>query len=266
MSVEATIDPCAAPGTARQFKTWSSSSSVACHSGANKKVSGTFFAKHPPGRSGKRFLTPFSLPSLFLGLIGLIASPVPIGVFSQQNGTAKTRDYSDGPLTAKDFQAPIPGFVRSVGRQALTTTDFRYEFEYRLYRSRRRTTARLSSIHIRAVVILSKSWNRQPGDARLMDHEQGHFDLTYIAVLRARLAFASRRMTGGAASDEHAIKNLRQQLDRHFRLLKEELVAAHVEYDEITNHGMKSGPQEEQRNQQRRQIEELTKRLKPARS
>jgi len=197
--------------------------------------------------------------SFALGLICLAASVVQTGVHAQ-NGPAKYRNYADGPLTAEDFQAPIPGFVQFRGQKALTTTDFRYDFQYRLRRSRRRVTARLSSIDIWAAVIPSESWNRQPENARLMDHEQGHFDLTYIAVLRARSYFStSKSLVGGGTNDERAIKDLRQQLDRRFRLLREELRAAHVEYDEITRHGAALGPQKEQRDRQKQQITELTK-------
>ena len=215
------------------------------------------FASSPPARLGRASFT--------LGLIALAASVVQAGVHAQ-NEPAKYRNYADGPLTAKDFRAPIPGFVEFRGQKALTTTDFRYDFQYRLYRSRRLTTARLSSIDIRAVVIPSQCWNREPENSRLMDHEQGHFDLTYIAALRARLDFStSKSLAGGGVNDEQAIKDLRQQLDRRFRLLREELRSAHVEYDEITRHGAALGPQREQRDRQKQQITELTKGRHPQR-
>ena len=41
------------------------------------KVSGTVCAKHPPGRSGKRFLTPLSaLPLLFVLVVALAFAAV----------------------------------------------------------------------------------------------------------------------------------------------------------------------------------------------
>lgn len=182
-------------------------------------------ASSRPSRLGKA--------SFALGLIGPTVCAFQAGECAEQNGAARFRDYADGPLTAKDFQSPIPGFVKLPGQKASVKTDLRYDFRYSLYRSRRFATARLSSIEIRAVVVPAESWNREPEDSRLTDHEQGHFDLTYIAALRARLSFStSKRLVGSGADNERAVKDLQQQLDDRFRLLTEELLAAHVEYDE----------------------------------
>jgi hypothetical protein len=155
--------------------------------------------------------------------------------------------------------------VKTAGQKAETQTTLVYKLEYRLYRSGRRSVASLKSIDVRAMFIPSRSWNREPRNARLLDHEQGHFDITHIAALRVRLRFAtSKRISGSGLDDEQAIQDLQQQVDRSFRLFAEEdkIRAAHVEYDEITRHGAESGPQEEQRRRQKDEIAKLTERLK----
>jgi hypothetical protein len=216
-----------------------------------------FGATRCPNRKARGFQQRRLL--LLTVLLCVTACVVQTAVHAQQSSADEHRNYADGPLTAKDFRAPIPGFVKFRGQTALTTTDLLYDLKYRLFRSQGRTTARLSSISFQAVVIPSQSWNRIPEHVRLMDHEQGHFDLTYIASLRARSGFpASRRLTGSGANDEQAIKELRQRVADRFRPFTEKLRAAHIEYDEITRHGAALGPQKEQRQRQKQQIEELT--------
>ncbi len=206
-----------------------------------------------PRRSIRRRL------SFVLGLLVSTVCAVQTGAHAQQDRPSEYRSYTDGPLTPEDFEAPIPGFVKFPGQLAQTMTDFRYDFQYRLYHSSRRTMARLTSIRIQAVVVPAQSWNRQPKNRRLMDHEQGHFDLTYIAHLRARRRFAaSRDLIGSGTNAESAVKDLRQKVDDRFDQLTEKLLAAHLKYDEVTRHGAAPGPQKEQRQLQKQEIEELT--------
>jgi hypothetical protein len=111
-------------------------------------------ASSRPSRLGKA--------SFASGLIGLTVCAFQAGECAQQNGAAKYRDYIDGPLTVKDFQSPIPRFVKFPGQKASVKTDLWYDLRYRLYRSRRLAVARLSSIEIRAVVVPAVcQWNRE---------------------------------------------------------------------------------------------------------
>ncbi len=197
---------------------------------------------------------------LAFALFGLTNCADQVTVQGQQNDAVEYRYYTEGPLTAKDFQAPIPAFVKIPGQVAETNTDIRCEFKYRVYRTRGRSIARLSSIDIRAVVIPRKSWNRQPQNVRLMDHEQGHFDLAHIAALRAQRRLAtSRPLSGSGTTPEQAVQDLQQQVDKRLQQIREELLAAHTAYDKVTRHGTVLGPQKEQRESQKKQIEELVK-------
>lgn len=196
-------------------------------------------------------------------LVAAILAIVAAVSAQQKNDSQEDRDYADGPLTAEDFRTPPPQPEKLSGRKAHFMGDMRYDLQYRLKRSGRRWTATVSSIHIRAVALPGHSWNLQPQDSRLLDHEQGHFDLIYIAVLRARLHFAaSPRLTGSGSSDELAIKALREKVASHLTPFADEMRAAHIEYDEITQHGTIAQPQEEQRQSQKRLIETLTEQLK----
>jgi len=112
------------------------------------------------------------------------------------------------------------------------------------------------------VVLPAKSWNRRPGDLRLLDHEQGHFDLTYIAALQARLHFArERRISNTAANSDEAIRRLEDDIQREMQRFVDAVLIEHEKYDRITRHGLDPQTQQQQRKIHREQIARLTQQL-----
>jgi hypothetical protein len=173
------------------------------------------------------------------------------------------RPYPDGPLSAEDFQA-TPADRSPL--TAYTMTDLRWDYRYQYQRTGRTVVAFLKDVTINAVVVASQSWNRRPGDKRLLDHEQGHFDLAWIVALQARLHFAEeyqvRRLTATGATSEIALENLRRKVDGEMRAAQERLIADHAEYDRVTRHGLDRAAQAEQRKSQGAAIQKLTADLK----
>ena len=166
------------------------------------------------------------------------------------------RVYETGPLTRGDFQADIPAEDR--GLDAWTTSDLKYRYRYEVRVAGRRATAWVTQVDVDAAVIPSESWNRQPDNLSLLDHEQGHFDLTQIAALQARLHFAQQRITRNAPSVEAAVRSIETELQQKMGQSLDELRRQHEEYDRLTNHGRVSSRQLEQRRLQQQQRANLT--------
>lgn len=203
------------------------------------------------------------LPFLVLALLATIgAASEPQ---NKPNDNGATRSYSQGPLTLDDFQASTPGDTG--GLDALTTSDIRFDYDYQLRFTRDRATAYVTELKIEAVVIPSKSWIRLRSDARLMDHEQGHFDITYIAMLRARLEVAKmakkrERFTVIAATPDAATALLGPKVQEFMQPFFDAAFAEQKEYDVTTKHGRVRTAQAEQRRKQIETIKSLTEELK----
>jgi hypothetical protein len=184
--------------------------------------------------------------------IWLAAAPATCEVAGQSD----RRDYEEGPLSSADFTAAIP--AETGGKLAYTTTELIYDLTYRYSGRGRRFEVRIESLKVRAVVVRSESWNRSPKNRQLMDHEQGHFDLTYIGALRFRSRFAGvQRPIGTGASLDEAVRNLRDKVDLAMRDSNEQLKQDHRDYDRLTDHGMRLNEQSEHRRLQKAKIEEL---------
>jgi hypothetical protein len=139
---------------------------------------------------------------------------------------------------------------------AWTTTDLVYRLEYQTRITNRIVSVWTTRVTVEAVVIPGKSWNRRPDDVVLMDHEQGHFDLSQIAALRARIHFAPQRITSTGATADVAASNLDNEIQRQIREFFDALRLEHEQYDRLTRHGRDESNQREQR---RVQLEELAK-------
>src|SRR5687767_8495044 len=103
---------------------------------------------------------------------------------------AERRRYEEGPLAQDDF-GDVPAFVPA-GASARTATELLYNFRYKYRSTSRSTTITLSSIEIDAYIRRDQSWNLNPENKALLDHEQGHADIAQIECLKARLAFRER--------------------------------------------------------------------------
>lgn len=175
-------------------------------------------------------------------------------------GTA-TRSYDEGPLQRDDYQGDPPEDTKRL--LAVTTTDIRYHFDYRFQFNRDRAMAYATGLRVDAVMIPEKSWIIRPNDARLTDHEQGHFDITYIRVLRLRVALAERaekgqRFRATAATPQAARDLLDEQIREFVRPFIEAARARHRQYDSATNHGRLRTAQAEERRRQKEAIRKLT--------
>ncbi len=205
--------------------------------------------------------TPLPFLSLvFLATIGAASEP---GAGPRDNAAA--RSYARGPLTLDDYKAPIPKDTGEL--DAFTTTDIRFDYDYQVRFTRGRATAYATELNIDAVVVPSKSWIRLRSNARLMDHEQGHFDITYIATLRARLEVAKlakkrQRILVTAATPDAAIDSLGRTVKEFMQPFFDAAFAEQKEYDLITKHGRVPTAQAEQRRKQIETTKSLTEELK----
>lgn len=204
-------------------------------------------------------------PLPFLVLVLLLT----IGAASEPrtgpNDNSAMRSYSQGPLTLEDYKAPIPNDTG--GLDAVTTSDIRFDYDYQVRLTRGRATAYATELKIDAVVIPSKSWIRLRSDARLMDHEQGHFDITYIAALQARLEAAKlakkrQRFIVTAATSAAAIDLLGRKVQQFMQPFFDAASAEQQEYDVVTKHGRVRTAQADQRRKQIETIKSVNEELK----
>jgi hypothetical protein len=213
----------------------------------------------PPMRDTFRFAVICSVASL-LPAVGLAQGPR-----TDQAADASMRSYSAGPLTLADYQRAPPDDRQ--GLDALTTTDIRYNYNYQVRTTQRRAAAYLTDLSIDAVVLRSKSWTTRPSDRRLLDHEQGHFDITYISSLRARLELARMRAKGQrfyatGATSQAAVDGIKQKVEGFIQPFLDALLTEQREYDRVTSHGLQRDLQAEQRRKQLETIKTLVGELK----
>ncbi|MCH7728097.1 MAG: DUF922 domain-containing protein [Planctomycetes bacterium] len=202
----------------------------------------------------------------------LILTPIPVCDGEEQQPAAPTfRRYDDGPLTAADFRAPIPKrrVVNNVFAVAYTRAEIRLDYRYS-YRIRNGTvTAKVDRIEIFAIVHRNKSWNALPNNKKLMDHEQGHFDIAHAAALKARLELAQQARAGKplqatAARPEDAVRAVKKKVQSFLSKYIDAVRNGHRDYDRLTRHGEIDEAQERQRAQQKEAIRSLTAKLKQA--
>ena len=148
----------------------------------------------------------------------------------------------------------------------METSDIQFDYDYQVRFNRQRATAYATELKIDAVVIPSKSWIRLRSDARLMDHEQGHFDITYIFALRAHLEAAKlpkgQRFFVTGATPDAAVQLLDQKVQQFMQPFFDAALAEQREYDVVTKHGRVRTAQAEQRREQLETIKSLTEELK----
>lgn len=154
------------------------------------------------------------------------------------------RRYADGPLTADDFRGAAPENRPKVGRiemLATTYTDIRYEYRLRTENVGGRNQATMVEVRFHSVVQRDRSWNVRPDDQALMDHEQGHFDLTELYVRRAQARFdpliAQGRPRGSGADEAAAVQAMLAAFQAELDVVFEEMQAEHKRYDSETRHG-----------------------------
>ncbi len=175
------------------------------------------------------------------------------------------RRYQQGPLRLEDFRGkPTDGLTTSLGDRplALTATRIHFTCRYQLDTRGNRATARLTSIDIFAVVMTDESWYERSAGKALLDHEQGHFDITQASALRARLKFqemlrTSRVLETSGSTNKAAIRQLSHGIEKLLQPFEQEATLAHQEYDRITGHGSRRRTQLEQRRVQTETLRRL---------
>ena len=191
---------------------------------------------------------------------------------AQADDVPAQRRYDAGPLTKDDFQAAAPQPLPSLGRfkqLAFADTDIRYQMEYRYRNLPDGVEATLKDIDIFAIFLTDKSWLAS-AEAKTIDHEQGHFDISQMYALDAKLQMQTRLSEGktliaqGETRDE-AVQALHEKVGEFLKPLYERVATAQKEYDRDTNHGTRSIPQAAHRKQQLELLTELIADLKKLR-
>jgi len=176
------------------------------------------------------------------------------------------RVYADGPLTAADFtgkrpeQSPV-----NLGIEMVANTECQVRYEYHStveQNGNNPCTIRLSVFDCTAVIVKEKCWNAQTESRRILDHEQGHFDLAEIAARRASRHFAGLIRDGKAVATGRDRRTAERKLDAEVKKamgeIYDSLNEAQKTYDQETRHGTAFVAQRRHRQWQREELEKLS--------
>jgi len=220
-------------------------------------VHGARFQRHPPALS-RCFLALVALTCLGACGIGRVARADDGDKKKSSDSDLAMRPYRSGPLTAADFRCPPPNPVpqkNGVYLSAMTYTSLRYSTRYRWHDlPSGEIEARLIHFEIVAEVDRQHSWTTRPTDERLLDHEQGHFDVTEIWGRKIQKKFndwiADGAIVGTGADKAAAIADLNQRVDRRVQDLLDQEHKAQDQYDIATRHGTNHKAQADERQKQ----------------
>jgi hypothetical protein len=176
---------------------------------------------------------------------------------------ADRRPYDDGPLTADDFRADPPA---NLPAKAHTGTELIHEYRYRYVATEASTTVTLTSFKVTAYIERDRSWNAEPENAALLDHEQGHADAAQIECLRTRAQFrqlvlGAKPLATTAPTLKEAVAALEKKIASLMAAHEQAVRDADAAYDKATEHGLGQGQAEWRRVQKAtlRQLEERSK-------
>lgn len=184
-----------------------------------------------------------------------------------------TRGYEQGPLTFDDFQGKPPDRSQSLsGKRPLvyTATECRYTYRCKFEQVGNQVRATLTECEFVAVLLPSQSWIVVRDDLRLLDHEQGHFDITQAIAMRGQALFArqfrdGRPLTVSAPTKAAAGQLLEAKLKEVSLPLMDELYELHRVYDAETKNGTVPDQQAEHRRRQKQQLAEAARTLEELR-
>lgn len=184
----------------------------------------------------------------------------------------RLRKYEDGLLTKADFQAKVPTPLPVFGGvrlKAVISTGIYYNYRYKASLDGERVKLTLSEIEVYGAVTPAKSWNASPGDAALMDHEQGHFDISAISAAQAQAKISvmidKGHLQGQGKDTAAAKKDLDDRLAKVFKECIDQLFQADRYYDKETRHGADLAAQARRRRLHKRLLRELKITSKPKR-
>ncbi|MGI8980781.1 MAG: DUF922 domain-containing protein [Pirellulaceae bacterium] len=180
------------------------------------------------------------------------------------------RPYGDGPLTEADFRGKPSADGKLAGNsfQAYLFMDIVWSSQYRTAGRGRVASAQLTQFQASAVTYPGKSWNRwKKFNPDLLDHEQGHFDLTHIHALRLeikmRKLLAGKMPPAGSGETEGvAVEALNTLLLKEYAAVKAAADEENIEYDLLTAHGIDLEKQREIRRVHQETLKKLAAELK----
>ena len=196
-------------------------------------------------------------------LIGLNALTASFAV--AQDLDPKLRRYEQGPLVKKDYQGSAPDTIKQFA--ASTEIEVRYEYSYQLYEKDQKFQIYVTDFEVYSIMLQKKSWNRQLYNVRLLDHEQGHFDIGQIFALQAKIEIArkmkdKRRFFSTGKTKAGVIAKLEETLSQEFSQVVAEMMEAQTDYDRTTNHGRDRNPQKLARDGHSEKLKALQKKVK----
>jgi hypothetical protein len=209
----------------------------------------------------------------YLALVGLLFAVVCRLAFAADDEKKKPTDadlalrpYRNGPLTAADYRCPPPNPApqkNGVALAAMTYTSVHYNIRYRWREVKpSKVEARLTMFDIVAEVDRRQSWNTRPTDDRLLDHEQGHFDVTELWARKIQKKFneliSSGAIVGHGDDEASASADLNQQVDSRVQELLDLEHKQQDQYDVATHHGTYHKSQAEERQKQIAALHEKT--------
>lgn len=173
------------------------------------------------------------------------------------------RRYANGPLQISDFQGKPPDHNRSA---AYTAVRVLFSYRYRTHAQNGEIKVQLESINVFSVFVRDQSWWAPLADKRLLDHEQGHFDIAEACARRAQLHFNAMferdaPLTATGQTTSAAARQLARKIEDLLRRFNDAATLAHQEYDRITHHGNHLRTQAEQRRAQKAALKRLAKQL-----
>lgn len=210
-------------------------------------------------------------------------SPLDCQPAEESKSTDKAlRPYSQGPMQAADFRmrppTPLPSDLRS-----RTETDIHWKFEFRQTSVARAPAARsetartrtartrtahtvrleLTSICVFSVVLPDECWSIEPGNKRLLDHSQGHLDITEAFARELQVALRKEIREGKALysqgdNESQARLDLERQIQKRLEAGRYELLEQHRNFDRDTDHGRNSEELSKLRKKQRKRLQEFS--------
>ena len=178
--------------------------------------------------------------------------------------STQLRKYEDGPLTKADFKAKVPSPLPVFGGarlKAVISTGIYYKYQYKVSLDGELVTLTLSKIEVYGAVASAKSWNASPGDAELMDHEQGHFDIAAISAAQAQAKMSvmidKGQLQGQGKDTDAAKKDFDVRFAKVFKEFLDQFHQADRYYDQQTRHGADPAAQARRRRHHKRLLQEL---------
>lgn len=154
---------------------------------------------------------------------------------------AGDRDYSQGPLTGNDFQQTPPNpppVSNGIPLAAETSVGTKYDHEGTATTANGTTTYTPDSVNVDAYIDPQKSWNSDPNNKDLLNHEQTHFDLEEQIAREAQAEInkqiADGKLKGTGKTPDEAKKDFEDKVDKIIQKIADE---RQQKLDQKTKHG-----------------------------